>query len=111
MLTRVCEEPNTPGPDSALARENAELRRQAAIDREIIRDLEGERFIDREMIANLQVALGSARMIGAAQGIIMAGQKLTEEAAFGALRRASQRTHLKLRDVAAQVVLTGILDA
>lgn len=94
-----------------MARENAELRRQAAIDREIIRDLEGERLIERETITNLHMALQSARIIGAAQGIIMAGEKLTEEAAFDVLRRASQHANVKLRDVAAQVVLIGTLDA
>lgn len=63
------------------------------------------------MISNLPNGLASARIIGAALGIIMASEKLTEEGAFGAPRRASQHTNFQLRDVAAQVVLTGVLDA
>jgi len=60
-------------------------------------------------IENLEIALKSARRIGAAIGIVMANRKLTEDQAFDVLVRVSQDTHRKLRDLADEVVLTGII--
>lgn len=56
---------------------------------------------------NLQVALGSNRRIGAAIGIIMERERITEDEAFLRLRKASQDGNRKLRDLADQIVLTG----
>lgn len=111
MLARMSVEISSPGSDDNHAIENVQMRSQATIDHEIIRDLQAEGLIAQEAIANLQIALKSARVIGAAIGIIMASMKLTEEDAFAALRSASQHTNVKLRDVAADVVLTGAIDA
>lgn len=63
----------------------------------------------RDTAANLQVALGSSRRIGAAIGVLMAHHRVTEDAAFAMLRQSSQRLHRKLRDVALDVVETGTL--
>jgi hypothetical protein len=63
-----------------------------------------------DQAANLQVALLTSRQIGAAIGILMAAHRVTEDAAFGMLRRASQGSHRKLRDVAEDVIDTGWLD-
>lgn len=59
--------------------------------------------------AHLQVALENSREIGAAVGVLMAHHKITQDDAFALLRHASQTLHLKLRDVAAEVVTTGTL--
>lgn len=67
--------------------------------------LDATRAVDRA--DNLQVALDSNRRIGMALGILMAQHRLTEQQAFDLLRTASQRKHVKLREVADQVVLTG----
>jgi transcriptional regulator with GAF, ATPase, and Fis domain len=56
---------------------------------------------------NLQSALESNRKIGMAIGILMAEHRLTEQQAFDLLRTASQRNHVKLREIADRVVLTG----
>lgn len=56
---------------------------------------------------NLRVALSSSREIGIAIGIVMATHRVSEQHAFDMLRTASQHTHRKLRDVAAEVALTG----
>jgi signal transduction histidine kinase/DNA-binding response OmpR family regulator len=61
-------------------------------------------------VANLRAALATNRQIGAAVGVIMATEKLTDEQAFERLRAVSQRTHRKLRDLADEVVYTGRLD-
>jgi AmiR/NasT family two-component response regulator len=56
-------------------------------------------------------ALGSAlqarQVIGQAQGILIERERLTAEAAFDLLRRASQHLNVKLRDLAATLVDTG----
>lgn len=58
---------------------------------------------------HLTIALQNSREIGQAMGILMATLKITADAAFNLLRDASQRGHLKLREVARDVVLTGQL--
>jgi AmiR/NasT family two-component response regulator len=63
-----------------------------------------------ELAENLRLAQFSNRRIGAAIGILMASRKITEEQAFDLLRQASQHTHLKLRDLAEEVIRTGELE-
>jgi hypothetical protein len=64
---------------------------------------------ERDRVANLTVALETNRRIGAALGIIMAQRKVTDDQAFDLLRTVSQRRHVKLRELADEVVLTGEL--
>jgi GAF domain-containing protein len=59
--------------------------------------------------AHLQAALNNSREIGTAIGVLMAHHKVTQDTAFALLRQASQTLHIKLRDVAAEVVITGML--
>ena len=53
---------------------------------------------------HLEQALESRDLIGQAKGILMARQPISGDEAFEILRRASQRTNRKLRDVAADLV-------
>ena len=53
---------------------------------------------------HLRVALETRDMIGQAKGILMARQGVSGDQAFDVLRRASQRTNRKLRDVATDVI-------
>lgn len=62
---------------------------------------------ERERTANLQIALASNREIGMAMGIVMERSGCKPDDAFATLRRASQDTNRKLRDVAGDIVLTG----
>ena len=55
-------------------------------------------------------ALHSRDVIGQAKGILMARHDVDANEAFDMLRRASQRQHAKLRDVAERVASTGHLD-
>ena len=57
--------------------------------------------------ANFHAALGSRETIGQAMGILMERERITAEAAFVILRRASQHLHLKLREVARNLIDTG----
>lgn len=63
----------------------------------------------RHRSENLTIALESSREIGQAMGILMATRKVTADTAFDLLRTASQQGHLKLREVAREVTLTGQL--
>jgi hypothetical protein len=65
----------------------------------------------RRRAEHLQLALGSAREIGIAIGVLMASGKLTRDQAFESLRETSQHANRKLRDVAAYVAETGTLPA
>ncbi len=65
--------------------------------------------MEQKKVENLEAALESSRQIGMAIGILMASRLLTAEQGFEELRRASQRTHRKVRDIAAYVMDTGTL--
>lgn len=52
----------------------------------------------------LQEALETRDLIGQAKGILMARQNIDADAAFDILRRASQRSNRKLRDIAAEIL-------
>lgn len=58
---------------------------------------------------NLEIALMTNRKIGVAIGVLMARMSITDLQAFDLLRRTSQNTHRKLRDVAEYVTMTGEL--
>ena len=61
----------------------------------------------RDLAQHLDEALKSRDIIGQAKGIIMERERVTADQAFDMLRRVSQDKHVKLRDVAELVVLTG----
>jgi GAF domain-containing protein len=58
----------------------------------------------RELVAQLQTALGTRAMIGRAQGILMHRYDIGGTIAFQVLARGSQTTNVKLRDLAAEIV-------
>lgn len=60
-------------------------------------------------VENLEHALLSRAVIGQATGILIERHKLTADAAFHQLATASQVTNRKLRDIAAELVETGLL--
>jgi GAF domain-containing protein len=62
-----------------------------------------------ERAGNLEIALASTRQISIAIGILMAYHRVSPEEAFALLRVASQNLHIKLRDIARDVVETGAL--
>lgn len=74
------------------------------IDREMIAELHADGVLAAEHVAQLETALSSSRMIGAAIGILMESRKLDQAHAFTVLREASQRSNRKLRDLASSIV-------
>lgn len=65
--------------------------------------------LEHRRAVNLETALASSRQIGTAMGILMARNLVTSDQAFELLSRASQHLNRKLRDVAAEVEMTGSL--
>ena len=63
----------------------------------------------QEWQRNLTTALGSRDVIGQAKGILMERFKITPDAAFALLVKASQRTHTKLRTISEELCRTGVL--
>lgn len=61
-------------------------------------------------VSNLRIALDTNREIGMAVGVLMSRLHLSRDGAFALLRVASQDSHRKLREVAAEVADTGTLD-
>jgi AmiR/NasT family two-component response regulator len=80
----------------------------AALER--ILELDAELQAAQRSIADLTSALETNRDIGAAIGIVMVTREVEPEEAFDLLRRASQSSHTKLRDVAREVVRLRRLD-
>lgn len=60
--------------------------------------------------ANMARTVATRQLIGRAEGILMERHKITGDQAFALLVRASQHTHLKLRDVAERLIHSGDLD-
>ena len=60
---------------------------------------------------NLTAALHNRDVIGQAKGILMERNRITADAAFELLSRASQRANRKLAVIAEQVASTGVLDS
>lgn len=58
-------------------------------------------------VESLASALATREVIGQAQGILIERERITADAAFDILRRASQHLNQKLRDVAQNLVDTG----
>jgi GAF domain-containing protein len=62
---------------------------------------------EERRVADFHAALVSRETIGQAMGILMERERITAEAAFVILRRASQHLHIKLREVARNLIDTG----
>lgn len=75
----------------------------------LIDQLTAELAKARQTAVDLSTALESNRAIGAATGILMARHQVTQQQAFDLLRIASQTRHVKLREIAREVVDTGAL--
>lgn len=63
----------------------------------------------QEWRRNMTAALSSRDVIGQAKGILMERYRVTPDAAFALLVKASQRTHTKLRAVSEELCRTGVL--
>lgn len=62
-----------------------------------------------EELAQMREAMASRAAIEQAKGVLVERYRLTPEQAFALLLRGSQNTNTKLRDVAVELVTTGVL--
>ena len=60
-------------------------------------------------LIQMRTVMMSRACIEQANGILMERNKITEDEAYTILTHASQRTNIKLRDVAEELVRTGTL--
>jgi len=60
-------------------------------------------------VANMRKAMASRAVIEQAKGILMERYRITAEQAFTLLTHASQRSNVKLREVAEELTATGVL--
>jgi len=101
--------------DDSLGALNLYARRAAAFD-------EASEYVGQLFAAHASIAMSGAQkqdqliqamatrdLIGQAKGILMERHKITGEQAFALLVGASQRTNVKLRDVAEHLVTSGEL--
>lgn len=93
--------------------------RRIGIDRMLLADLLAAGFaaaIQRlvavqettKRVANLQLAMESHRLVGQATGVLVERHRITPTEAFEMLRQASQHRNVKIRELAAQLVETGL---
>lgn len=61
-----------------------------------------------QRVAHLELAMQSHRLVGQATGVLVERHRLTPVEAFEMLRTASQRRNVKLRELAALVIETGL---
>lgn len=89
---------------AALVKRADEMEAQAQIDRDMIAELQRDGVVSKEHARQLEEALKSSRVIGAAIGLIMGSRNLTQDEAFAVLRKASSDSNRKLRELAAELV-------
>jgi predicted flap endonuclease-1-like 5' DNA nuclease len=84
-----------------------DLEAYVDIDPQMILELHEAGVLRQDQVEELQTALRTSRMIGQAIGIIMTRRFVTQGEAFTLLRRASNNTNRKLREIAEDIVVTG----
>lgn len=92
-----------------------QLEERVDVHQALIAALQADELLNKDQAAQLEQALRSSRVIGAAIGIVMATRDVSDVEAFRALSKASQDTNRKLRVIAEEVVrarglkaLTGV---
>lgn len=88
----------------AFSEEAKELAHMFARQAAVVLENSRAYWATRALVDQLTEALETRGVIGEAKGILMARDGLDEEEAFDMLRRASQASNVKLRDVARDVV-------
>ena len=91
--------------DLALRLEASEY--QAGVDRDILATLQIDEELARNHADQLEQALRTSRIIGAAVGMVMASRQLDQDDALAVLKDASSRTNVKLSVLCAEMVQNG----
>ena len=81
-----------------------ESEAQAALDRDILATLQIDEELTRAHIDQLEQALRTSRIIGAALGMVMASRDISQDEALEVLKSASSRSNVKLSVLCANMV-------
>ncbi len=85
--------------DKADARAD-QIEANSQFDRDLIAELQRDGLLSQEHTAQMEEALKSSRVIGAAIGVIMASRGVSDAEAFAILKKASNDSNRKLRELA-----------
>jgi hypothetical protein len=83
---------------------DAELRDRLADERDARADERDRELLSESATARLQARLETMPVIEQAKGVIMRQNRCTEEQAFDLLRKASQRSNVPVRELAARIM-------
>ncbi len=89
--------------DEAEARADR-IEANSQFDRDLIAELQRDGLLTQEHSAQMEEALKSSRIIGAAIGVVMASRGVSDAEAFAILTKASNDSNRKLRDLAADLL-------
>jgi hypothetical protein len=84
-----------------------ESEAQAALDRDILTTLQIDEELTRQHVRQLEQALRTSRVIGAAIGMVMNSRRVTQDEALEVLKEASSRSNVKLRTLCAEMLRKG----
>lgn len=80
------------------------FRLRESLEGNLQRAVDHREVLTNSMLARMHARLESLPVIEQAKGVLMAQSGCTPEEAFQMLRRASQRTNVRVRDLAAEIV-------
>ncbi|HET7691302.1 MAG TPA: ANTAR domain-containing protein [Nocardioidaceae bacterium] len=81
-----------------------DIETRAMVDRDMIAELQRDGILSQKHAQEMEEALKSSRIIGAAMGIIMGSRNVTQDEAFAVLQKASANSNRKLRELAKELV-------
>ncbi len=80
------------------------IEANSQFDRDLIAELQHDGLLSQEHAAQMEEALKSSRIIGAAIGVVMASRGVSDAEAFAILKKASNDSNRKLRELAADLM-------
>jgi uncharacterized coiled-coil DUF342 family protein len=80
------------------------MEAEAQLEREMLAELHAEGVVAQEHAEQMEQALRSSRIIGAAMGMIMESRHLDQHEAFDVLVKASEGSNRRLYDIASLLV-------
>lgn len=80
---------------------------QAALDRDILATLQIDEELSRQQVEQLEQALRTSRVIGAAIGMVMHSRHITQDEALTVLKAASSRRNVKLSVLCTEMLRAG----
>jgi hypothetical protein len=80
---------------------------QADLDRDILATLQIDEELTRKHVDQLEQALRTSRVIGAAIGMVMNSRQVSQDEALTVLKEASSRSNVKLSALCAEMLQKG----